>query len=41
MKLLDFNKTFKDEEPCKQYLREFREKDGVVCKTCGGSSILR
>lgn len=36
MKLLDFNKTFKDEESCEQYLRELREKDGVVCKTCGG-----
>ncbi|MGL5981542.1 MAG: hypothetical protein ACRCZY_11855 [Phocaeicola sp.] len=30
MKLLDSYKTFKDEDSCKQYLRELREKDGVV-----------
>lgn len=35
MKLVDFGKKFNDEESCERYLREVREKEGVVCSHCG------
>lgn len=37
MKLLDFNKEFKDEASCEEYLRSEREKEGVICKSCGNT----
>jgi len=36
MKLLEFNKQFGSEEDCEKYLKEQREKAGVVCTKCGG-----
>jgi len=33
MKLVEFSKRFPNEEACEQYLKEQREKAGVVCKT--------
>ena len=38
MKLIDFISNFPDEESCKTKLREYRERQGVVCPRCG--SIL-
>lgn len=38
MKLIDFISKFSDEESCKTKLREYRERQGVVCPQCG--SIL-
>jgi len=35
MKLAEFSKRFPNEEACEQYLKEQREKVGVVCKKCG------
>ena len=35
MKLLEFSKRFPDETSCERYLREVREKEGVVCAKCG------
>jgi hypothetical protein len=37
MNLLNFHKRFPDEETCRMYLKEKREKEGVVCKNCGGT----
>lgn len=34
MNLLKFNKRFPDEESCREYLKEKRESDGIVCKKC-------
>ncbi len=36
MKLVEFSQRFPDEQSCETYLREQREKNGVVCKRCGG-----
>lgn len=36
MRLFDFTKRFPDEQSCEQYLKEEREKYGVICKKCGG-----
>lgn len=33
--MLDFCKQFDSEESCEKYLREIREKEGVVCSKCG------
>ena len=35
MNILDFVEKFKDEKTCKEYLRDLRMKEGVVCKHCG------
>lgn len=35
MKLLEFVDQFPDEESCRIKFREYREKEGVVCKKCG------
>ena len=35
MRLLDFSKTFIDEESCEKHLREVREKSGIKCSKCG------
>jgi len=34
MKLKDFITRFSDEEKCKEYFRDIRIKEGVVCKKC-------
>ena len=36
MKLIEFSKRFPDEASCEEYLKNHREKVGVVCKRCGG-----
>ena len=35
MNILDFVEKFKDEKACKEYFRDLRMKEGVVCKHCG------
>jgi len=35
MNLFDFYKKFPDENSCKEYLKNVRIKEGVVCKKCG------
>src|SRR5215211_833476 len=35
MNILNFNKKFPDEETCRLYLKEKREKEGIICKKCG------
>ncbi len=34
MNILEFTKKFKDEQSCKTYLKECREKEGITCKNC-------
>ena len=38
MKLIEFTEHFSNEESCEQYLKEVREKQGVVCTKCGGKA---
>ncbi len=40
MKILDFNKSFPDEEHCKAHWKEQRESQGVVCRHCGGTENI-
>ena len=35
MNLLSFNKRFPDEISCREYLKEKREAEGIVCSKCG------
>lgn len=35
MNILNFSKKFSDEETCRLYLKEKREKNGIFCKKCG------
>jgi len=35
MKILEFVSKFSDEQSCKEYFRDIRMKEGVVCKKCG------
>lgn len=35
MKMLEFISRFSDEQTCKEYYRDVRMKEGVVCKRCG------
>ena len=35
MKLFEFSQRFPDEQSCEVYLKEQREKHGIVCKKCG------
>lgn len=35
MTLIDYLKTFSNEQICKEYYRDTRMKEGVVCKKCG------
>ena len=37
MNLLNFNNHYPDEESCKLKLKAIRDKEGVVCRRCGGS----
>jgi len=34
MNILEFQSEFPNEESCKQKFREFREREGVICKKC-------
>lgn len=36
MNILNFINTFPDEESCEEFLKTFRQKAGVYCKTCSG-----
>jgi len=38
MKLLDFNKHYPTEESCRVAFKEYREKEGVVCRRCGNKT---
>jgi len=38
MKLLDFYNHYPTEESCKVAFKEYREKEGVVCRRCGNKS---
>ncbi len=38
MKLIEFYKNYPDEESCKKAFKEYREKEGVVCKKCGNTN---
>ena len=35
MTLLEFSTTFSNEQACKEYYRDLRMKEGVICKKCG------
>ena len=35
MKLLEFSRQFSTEKDCERYLKEQREKHGMVCPKCG------
>lgn len=35
MKLIEFSRRFDSEESCEKYLKEVREREGVVCSKCG------
>ena len=37
MKLIEFNKSFPDEESCKRHFKVYRDQMGVVCKKCGST----
>ena len=37
MRLSEFYKKFPDEQSCRQGFRAIREKEGVICKKCGGT----
>lgn len=38
MKLIDFFKQFPDEQSCKDYFREQRQKEGITCRNCKGTT---
>jgi hypothetical protein len=38
MKLLEFNKHYPDEASCKASFKSYREKEGIQCRKCGGTS---
>jgi hypothetical protein len=35
MKIMSFSSRFPDEQSCRDYLKEQREKQGIACKRCG------
>ena len=37
MKLLEFNTHFPDEESCKKTFKEYRLREGIICRKCGGT----
>ena len=39
MKLLDFNAHFRTEEDCEQYLKAYREQNGLSCTECGSEKL--
>ncbi|KAF7277664.1 hypothetical protein GWI33_000956 [Rhynchophorus ferrugineus] len=38
MNIVRFTELFPDEKSCKEHLKEQREKEGVICKNCGGTA---
>ncbi len=38
MNLLNFSESYPDEESCKVKFKEYRDKQGVICSKCGGTS---
>ena len=38
MRLLDFNKHYPTEESCRIAFKEYREREGIVCKKCGNTT---
>ncbi|TSA34958.1 MAG: IS1595 family transposase [Porphyromonadaceae bacterium] len=38
MKLIDFFKRYPDEQSCRDYFREQRQKEGIICRNCKGTS---
>lgn len=38
MKLIDFFKQFPDEQSCRDYFREHRQKEGIKCRNCKGTT---
>ena len=38
MNLLNFSESYPDEESCKVKFKEYRDKQGVICSECGGTS---
>lgn len=38
MKLIDFATQFPDEQSCRDFFRDYRLKEGVICRKCGGTS---
>lgn len=38
MRLIDFRDIYKDEETCKHEFKKLRDKNGVVCKKCHGTT---
>ncbi len=38
MKLIEFNQHFPTEESCKVAFKEYREREGIVCKKCGNTT---
>jgi len=38
MRLLEFMKSYPDEESCKTAFKQYREREGVICKKCGNQS---
>lgn len=36
MRFIEFTKRFGDEQSCKTYFKEFREKQGLTCSKCSG-----
>jgi hypothetical protein len=34
MKLIEFFKQFPDEQSCRDYFREQRQKEGITCRNC-------
>ncbi|NRA11472.1 MAG: hypothetical protein HRT57_05925 [Crocinitomicaceae bacterium] len=38
MNILSFMEEFPTEPACKAHFKDQREKEGVICKTCGSSS---
>lgn len=38
MRLIDFNKHYPDEESCRLAFKEYREREGIVCKKCGNTT---
>lgn len=38
MNIIEFNSLFPNEEACKMKLKEYREKEGIVCPKCGNTA---
>ncbi len=38
MNLIEFSERYPDESSCQNAFKELREKEGIICKKCGGTS---